>query len=170
MVIRSPGRIAIGDHVMMDDHVVLDAKGSTSSIELGSRILVGRHTILSCHDASITIGDRVSIGPFCCFASKRSIAIGSCVSIGSGVQLMAGTHAFDDLETPIIQQTRISKGIVVEDNVWLGMGAKILDGVTIGRNSIVGVDSVVSRDVAPGTVVLGNPARVIQQRKAGSAE
>lgn len=83
---------------------------------------------------------------------------------------MAGTHAFDDLETPIIQQTRISKGIVVEDNVWLGMGAKILDGVTIGRNSIVGVDSVVSRDVAPGTVVLGNPARVIQQRKAGSAE
>jgi acetyltransferase-like isoleucine patch superfamily enzyme len=165
VVLRSPGRISVGKRVMVDDYAVLDAKGHTSSIVLGDKILLGRNTILSCNNARISIGSLVSIGPFCFFASKSHIDVGSNVSIGSGTHLLAGTHAVDDPTTPIILQERISQGITVEDDVWIGSGSKILDGVTIGRGSIVGAGSVVSKDVPPFSMVLGNPARVLQKRK-----
>jgi maltose O-acetyltransferase len=88
------------------------------------------------------------------------------VAIGSGVHIMAGTHEVDETsDVPIIMQTRISKGIVIQDNVWIGTGARILDGVRIGENTIVGAGSVVSRDVPANSMVLGNPARVIKTRK-----
>lgn len=169
VTIRSPGRICIGQQVMIDDYAVLDAKGEASRIELGDQILLGRNTILSCNEARIRIGDFVSIGPFCFFASKSHIDIGANVSIGSGTHLMAGSHVSSDPDTAVIHQARISQGIVVEDNVWIGSGAKILDGVTIERNSIVGAGAVVSQDVPPYTTVLGNPARIVQKRKPGGA-
>ena len=61
-------------------------------------------------------------------------------------------------------QGGVSKGITIEDAVWVGVGARILDGVTIGRNSIIGAGSVVTKDVAPFSVFLGNPGRVVQNR------
>jgi acetyltransferase-like isoleucine patch superfamily enzyme len=166
MILRCPGRIRIGNQVLIDDQVVLDAKGSSSRIDLGDRILIGRHCILSCNEATIRIGDSASIGPFCFFAAKGDIVVGANVSIGSGTHFMAGAHASDDPDLPVSRQARIAAGIVVEDNVWIGTGATILDGVTVGRNSIVGVDAVVNKDVPPWTIVFGNPARVVQKRKA----
>jgi acetyltransferase-like isoleucine patch superfamily enzyme len=165
VVLRCPAQIDVGAGVMIDDLVVLDAKGAASRIELGHQILVGRGSILSCNEATIRIGNFVSIGPFCFFASKSHIHVGSNVSIGSGTHLMAGGHAFDALDTPVIRQARLSKGIVVEDNVWLGSGVTVLDGVTIGHDSIVGAGSVVSKDVPAWSVMLGNPARVVQKRQ-----
>jgi len=165
VMLRCPCRISLGSHVNLDDGVVLDAKGDKSTIQIGNRILIGRNTIFSCHDASIRLGDFLSIGPGCVIASRSRIEIGSYVQIGAGTQLMAGSHTYDDPEKPSILQTRVSKGIVVEDNVWLGNACMILDGVTIGRNSIVGAGSVVSKDVPPYSMVLGNPARVIGKRE-----
>jgi acetyltransferase-like isoleucine patch superfamily enzyme len=164
VVLRCPGRISIGTHVMIDDYVVLDAKGASSAVELGNRILVGRNTILSCHEARIRVGDFVSIGPFCFFASKSHIEIGSHVSIGSGSHLMAGGHAFTDPSTPIILQARISKGIVVEDGAWIGSGTKVLDGVTIGKNSIVGAGAVVTESIPPNVIAVGVPAKILRSR------
>jgi acetyltransferase-like isoleucine patch superfamily enzyme len=169
VTVRSPGHIRIGRQVMIDDFAVLDAKGDSSTIELGDQILLGRNTILSCNEAHIHIGDFVSIGPFCFFASKSHIDVGSNVSIGAGAQLMAGSHDSSNPDMAVIQQARLSRGIVVEDSVWIGSGAKILDGVTIGRNSVVGAGAVVNSDVPPYTTVLGNPARVVQKRKPGGA-
>jgi acetyltransferase-like isoleucine patch superfamily enzyme len=168
VTLRCPAHISIGARVMIDDYVVLDAKGVTSSIELGDQILLGRHCILSCNEAMIRIGNFVSIGPFCFFASKSHITIGSNVSIGSGTHLMAAGHAYDVPDIPIIRQQRLSKGIVLDDGVWIGSGSKILDGVTIGRDSIVGAGSVVSKDVPAWSIVLGNPARVVQKRNQAS--
>ena len=168
-VVRVPGAIALGAHVMIDDQVVLDAKGEGSRIELGDQILLGRHTILSCTEATIRIGSFVSIGPFCFFASKSFIEIGSNVSIGSGTHVMAGGHATDDPNVPIIRQARIHRGITIGDNVWIGSGAKIIDGVTIGRDAIVGAGAVVTKDVPPWTLVMGNPARVVEKRQGPGA-
>ncbi len=165
VALRCPGRVALGDRVMVDDLVVLDAKGATSRIRLGNDILVGRSTILSCNEAVIETGDLISIGPFCFFASKGGIRLGSGVSIGSGTHLMAGGHVSADPEVAILKQARTALGITVEDNVWIGSGTKVLDGVTIGRNSIVAAGSVVSKDVPEYSVVMGNPARVIEKRK-----
>jgi acetyltransferase-like isoleucine patch superfamily enzyme len=170
VVIRSPRQISVGEGVMIDDGVVLDAKGSTSRIILGDQILLGRQSIFSCNEAQISIGSFVSIGPFCFFACKSRIEVGSNVSIGSGAQLMAGGHVAADPDVPVIHQARIAKGITIEDGAWVGTGAIILDGVTVGRNSIVGAGAVVSKDVPPWTVVLGNPARVVQKRKMAAQQ
>ncbi|MEO8328075.1 MAG: acyltransferase [Nitrospirota bacterium] len=164
-VLRCPGRIHLGRGVMIDDCVVLDAKGPGSSIVLGDQILLGRNSILSCNDSSMAIGNFVSIGPFCFLVSRSHLTIGSNVAIGAGTYMLGGGHAHDDPDVPVIQQARTSKGISVEDGAWIGIGAKILDGVTIGENSIVGAGAVVSKDVPPWTVVLGNPARVVEKRK-----
>ncbi len=169
-VLRCPGQIRLGSGVLIDDNVVIDAKGPSSSIVLGDQILIGRNTILSCNDSTITIGSNISVGPFCFLVSRSHLTIGSNVAIGAGTYMLGGGHAYDDPDVPVIQQARISKGITVEDGAWIGIGAKILDGVTIGRNSIVGAGAVVSKDVPPWTVVLGNPARVVEKRKQAASE
>jgi acetyltransferase-like isoleucine patch superfamily enzyme len=165
VVLRCPGQISIGDHVMLDDYVVLDAKGDHSQVTIGNQVLIGRSSILSCNQASIRIGNVVSIGPFVHFACKSLVEVGSHVQIGSGVQIMAGSHASDDPDILITQQERLSEGIVMGDNVWIGASATILDGVTIGTGSIVGAGSVVNKDVPPDSLVLGNPARVVKNRR-----
>jgi acetyltransferase-like isoleucine patch superfamily enzyme len=165
VVLRSPHRIALGERVLVDDGVVLDAKGERSAIRLGNDILLGRGTILSCNQATIETGDMLSIGPFCFFACKGRTVLGSNVAMGAGTYLMAGGHVSDDPETPILQQARTAQGITVEDNVWIGAGVKILDGVTVGRNSILAAGAVVSKDVPAYSLVMGNPARVVEKRK-----
>lgn len=165
VVLRCPGQIVLGAGVMLDDNVVVDAKGDGSKVSLGDKILLGRNTILSCNDSSLVIGDYVSIGPFCFIVSRSMLTIGSNVAIGAGTHLLGGGHVFDDPDKAVIHQDRVSKGITVEDNAWIGIGAKILDGVTVGRNSIVGAGAVVSKDIPPWTVALGNPARIVEKRK-----
>ncbi|MCL4183311.1 MAG: acyltransferase [Burkholderiaceae bacterium] len=169
MVLRCPGRITLGRGVIVDDDVVLDAKGEGSSIALGDNVLLGRGSILTCNRSTISIGGFVSIGPYCFLVSRSRLSIGSNVAIGAGTYLLGGGHAHDDVDTPVIRQARTSQGIVVEDGAWIGIGAKILDGVTIGQHSIVGAGAVVSKDVPPWSVVLGNPARVVEKRKPATA-
>jgi len=165
VTLRCPGQISLGNHVMLDDHVVLDAKGADSQVRIGNQVLIGRGSILSCHQSQIRIGNFVSIGPFVHFACKGLVKVGSHVQIGAGVQVMAGSHASDDPDIPITQQERLSEGIVMGDNVWIGASATILDGVTIGSGSIVGAGSIVHKDVPPDSLVLGNPARVVKNRR-----
>jgi acetyltransferase-like isoleucine patch superfamily enzyme len=121
--------------------------------------------MLSCSNAHIKFGDSVSVGPNCKFITKNRIEIGSNVAIGQDVKVSGATHAFQDSGIPILEQERISRGVIIGDNVWIGIGATILDGVTVGDGAIVGAGTVVSRDVEAGSVVLGNPARVVQKRQ-----
>ncbi|WP_301173854.1 sugar O-acetyltransferase [Actinomadura geliboluensis] len=88
------------------------------------------------------------------------ITIGSDVQIGPNVQLLTPTHPLD----PERRRAKLeaSEPIVIEDNVWLGGGAIVLPGVTIGENSVIGAGAVVTKDVPANVVAVGNPARVIR--------
>jgi len=165
IVLRNPGRVQLGGGVIIDDQVVLDAKGETSAIRIGDRVLIGRGGILSCHEAALSIGDMVSIGHGCLFSSRSFLEIGCNVAIASGVNVIAGGHASDDPEIPVLQQTRVSKGISIADGAWIGSGARILDGVRVGRNATVAALALVTKDVPDYAVVAGNPARVVRKRK-----
>jgi maltose O-acetyltransferase len=94
------------------------------------------------------------------------IVIGDDVQIGPNVQLLAATH-------PIDAEARRSKWesgrpIVIGDNVWLGGGAIVLAGVTVGEDSVIGAGAVVTRDIPPNVVAVGNPARVIRHLERDS--
>ena len=109
------------------------------------------------------IGDHVFLNYMCTILDNNEVRIGDHVMIGPSVQIYTAAH---DLQAKTrIQGWEVAKPIVIEENVWIGGGAILLPGVTIGRNAVVGAGSVVSRNVPANTVVAGNPARVIREIK-----
>ncbi|NEA27577.1 sugar O-acetyltransferase [Actinomadura bangladeshensis] len=88
------------------------------------------------------------------------ITIGNDVQIGPNVQLLTPTHPLDAEQRRA--KLEAAQPIVIEDNVWLGGGAIVLPGVTIGTNSVIGAGAVVTKDVPPNVVAVGNPAKVIR--------
>jgi maltose O-acetyltransferase len=94
------------------------------------------------------------------------IVIGDDVQIGPNVQLLAATHPLDAEARRAKWES--GRPISIGDNVWLGGGAIVLAGVTIGENSVIGAGGVVTRDVPPNVVAVGNPARVIRHLRGDS--
>lgn len=110
---------------------------------------------------NITIGDHVYLNTLCTILDCNRVHIGNHVMIGPHVQIYTPAH---DLQAEArIQGWEVAKPIVIEDNVWIGGGAILLPGVTIGRNAVVGAGAVVTRNVPANTVVAGNPARVLRE-------
>ena len=167
ITLRYPGRIELGDGVVVEDNCVLDAKGkSDSGIKFGDNVIVGRNTILSTKDGFILIGNNTNIGSNCRLGSTSKLVIGENVLVGAYSYFSAGgEHRFDRVDIPIMYQGTTSKGITIGDNVWVGAAVKVLDGVTIGRDSVIGAGAVVTKDIPQFVIACGVPAKVIKDRK-----
>jgi acetyltransferase-like isoleucine patch superfamily enzyme len=169
VVLRHPAKIRIGDDVVVDDLVLLDAKGSSNrGIEIGSGVFLGRGTILSCKDGDIVLGDHVNIGFYSEVFSGSSVTVGASGLFAAYTYLVGGGHEFERSGLPVVEQPRRSRGIALGENVWLGTGAKVLDGVRIGSDVVVGAGAVVTEDLPDGVVAAGVPARVIRSRDKGA--
>ena len=125
------------------------------------------HHLTNRYNPSITIGDNVRIGYDCHIGCVHKIVIGHNVLIASKVFISDHSHGGTDIESlmlPPNSRRVVSKGpVIIEDNVWIGEGVAILPNVTIGRNSIIGANAVVTKDVPANCVVAGNPAKVIKK-------
>ena len=108
---------------------------------------------------NIKIGKNVWVQQGCTFMDRGGITIGDNVFIAPKVNLVTLNHSLD----PKLRSATIAKPIIIEDGVWIGINATILQGVRIGKNSVIGANSVVTRDVPPNTVVAGNPAKVVKK-------
>lgn len=109
----------------------------------------------------ITVGARTFVNYGLMALDVAPITIGEDVQIGPNVQLLTPTHPIDpELRR---QKYEAARPIVIGNNVWLGGGAIVLAGVTIGENSVIGAGAVVTRDIPPNVVAAGNPARVIRE-------
>jgi acetyltransferase-like isoleucine patch superfamily enzyme len=170
IVLRHPHKIRIGTNTVIDDNCVLDAKGSDNKgIVIGNNVFVGRNTILMCTNGDINIEDNVSIGFNSDVFSGRYVSLGRNTLISAYCFLNGSTHFADRTDIPISEQGSFAKGITLEDNVWLAANVKVLDGVTIGRDAIVGAGAVVNRDLPPFSVAAGVPAKVIRSRMEPNA-
>src|SRR5262249_8194885 len=167
MTLRHPHRIHVGDDTVVDAEVVLDAKGAEDSeIRVGQNGVIGRYSVLSCKGGRIHLGENVNIGLSCVLLSESTIVVeDNCIFAAHCYLVAGGNHDFTRTDIPIIQQPSLSRGgIRIEMNVWLGARVTVLDGVTIGHDSVVGAGAVVTRDLPPFSVAVGVPARVVRRR------
>jgi len=171
VVLRHPRKIKIGDSVVIDDNVVLDAKGENNNgITIGNGVFIGRNTILSCKNGDIIVDDNANLGFNCEAYSASRVRIGKNVLLAAYVYLVGGTHHFNRTDTPILFQERSSQGIEVDDNAWLGAHAVVFDGVKIGKECIIGAGAVVNKDVPDWKIAVGVPAKVVQDRRDAVAQ
>lgn len=124
-------------------------------IDPSSIIFVPFHTNFGQH---IKIGRHVFINHDCSFLDMGGITLEDNVQIGPKVSLITENHPLD----PTKRKDLDLKAIIIKNNAWLGAGVTILPGVTVGENSVVAAGSVVTKDVAPNTVVAGVPAKFIK--------
>lgn len=117
--------------------------------------------------SGLSIGNETYVGSQVFFGAHNGISIGKQVMIGSGTSFLSADHNFDECNTPIVNQgmKHEDKEIVVEDNVWIGTKCIILKKVRLGKGSVIGAGSVVTKDVSPYTIVAGNPAKIIINRR-----
>lgn len=117
---------------------------------------------------TISIGNKVYIGPHACFSAKKGIIIGDCVTFGPGVTIMGGNHNFREVGIFIYdnheKRSDDDMPVVIDTDVWVGCNAIILKGVHVNRGAIIGAGAVVTKDVPPYSIVAGNPARVVKYR------
>ena len=134
-------------------------------IEFGRKTTVHRYSRIIIGNGRLVMGSECNIQSFTILAmGDAHMQIGNHVRIGPNCNLLAADHEFTDRDTPIIRQRMVSKGLRIEDNVWIGANCVVLPGLTVGTGSVVGAGSIVTKDVPEFAVVVGNPARVIRHR------
>ncbi|HNS51964.1 MAG TPA: acyltransferase [Anaerolineae bacterium] len=130
----------------------------------GTNLRVAEHVMIN-SPTHVSVGDNCYIGTGAqLYPWSAPITIGSNVLIAAGARLITRKHGFATMSHPMALQGYTNAPIVIEDDVWVGFGAVILPGVTVGRGSIVGSNAVVTRDVEPYSIVGGVPARLIRRR------
>jgi maltose O-acetyltransferase len=115
---------------------------------------------------NIAVGERFYANVNCVFLDCAPIEIGGHVLLGPGVQLYTATHPFDPAKRR--EGLEFAKPITIGDDAWLGGGAIVLPGVSIGDRVVVGAGSVVTRDIPADARIAGNPARPIDMRQASA--
>ncbi|MBW4602244.1 MAG: acyltransferase [Calothrix sp. FI2-JRJ7] len=148
-----------------DNKLSLENKNNKICLENG--VAIERNVSIGALGGTfIHIGQNTFIGPGTCIAGPGDIKIGKNCLIAAQSGIFANNHNFADMELLIKEQGITRQGIVIEDDCWLGSGVKVLDGVTIGKGSVIGANSVVTKDIPPFSVAVGVPARVIKKRGA----
>lgn len=159
-------RIEIGKGVYIFKGVRIDAQGHPNNkIYLSHGVAIERNVNIGCLDNTlIHIDEETFIGSDVCIAGQGDIKIGKRCLIAAQSGIYANNHNFANPLEPIKDQGVTRKGIVIEDDCWLGHGVTVLDGVTIGQGSVIGAGAVVTKDIPPFSVAIGVPARVIKNR------
>jgi acetyltransferase-like isoleucine patch superfamily enzyme len=167
--LRHMKKIFIGRSTIIDDHVTIDAL-SLNGVRLGDNVTIARHTTIQCTGViqelgiGLEIGNNSAVGAYSFLGAQGGIKIGNDVIMGPMVSIHSENHVFSDQRIPIRLQPRSREGIVIEDDSWIGAKTTILDGVRIGKGSVVAAGAVVTRSIPPNSVAGGVPARVIRKR------
>jgi acetyltransferase-like isoleucine patch superfamily enzyme len=139
--------------------------GRDAVLRLGRWSWIGHGTKIRVHEGECEIGAKTVLGQECTISSFQHVSIGRECVVADRVMLIDFDHGAVEVDRPIRLQGIYKRDVRVGNNVWIGYGACILRGVTIGDNAIVGTNAVVTRDVPANAVVAGIPARVIRMRE-----
>jgi acetyltransferase-like isoleucine patch superfamily enzyme len=132
----------------------------------GRFVWIGDGTKIRCHEGVVEIGEKTVMGQECTISAYQRVRIGSECVIADRAMFIDFDHGIVEVERPIRQQGIYKRDVEVGNNVWIGYGACILRGVSVGDNSVIGTNTVVTKDVPANAVVGGVPARIIRMREA----
>jgi acetyltransferase-like isoleucine patch superfamily enzyme len=165
--IFNPNRMRIGKNCLIGDNCLLETK-TGAVISIGDNVSIGRGSLIRCGLGSIEVQNDTSIAAYCNISAMGTkVKIGRYVSIAAYCYINgAAGYDFESHDAPMAERPRSSgKGIIIEDDVWLGAGVIVLDGNKIGLGSVVGAGSVVTKDIPEHSVAAGVPAKVLKRRK-----
>ena len=158
-------RIRIGNHCRIARQAIVRANTDDArSVCLADRVSLLENTLISANRGHVTIGDNSWLGPNSVIYGNGGVDIGEHVLIASHCVVNTVSHSFDRLDVPMNEQEINCDPVVIENDVWIGTGAVILQGVRIGYGSIIGAGAVVTCSIPPFSIALGVPARVTGSR------
>ena len=144
----------------------VDGGGHGGTVTLGRRTMLDIGVVLRAYGGYINIGDDCTINPYCVLiGSDKGLIIGNGCRIAAHSSVIAVNHNYHSSSLFIYTQGCSAKGIIIEDDVWIGAGARVLDGVILRTGTVVGAGAVVTKSTEPYTVVAGVPAKKIGKRE-----
>lgn len=167
IVVEHGYQITTGNSLILEDQVHINAL-SEKGIVFGRNVTIGKNTIITCtgvianKGTGVIIGDYSGIGANSFLGGQGGITIGSNVIMGPGIKIFSENHNFSDVNVIIRKQGETRKGVIIEDNCWIGGGAIILDGVTIGSGTIIAAGAIVTKSISKNSIAAGVPAKVIK--------
>jgi acetyltransferase-like isoleucine patch superfamily enzyme len=138
--------------------------GPDAVVRLGRWSWIGHGSKIRAHEGEVSIGAKTVMGQECTISAFQHVSIGRECIVADRVMLIDFDHGVVEQERPIRLQGIYKRDVAVGHNCWIGYGACILRGTTIGDNAIVGTSTVVTKDVPANAVVGGVPARVLRMR------
>ncbi len=135
-------------------------------VRFGRFVWIGDGTKIRCHEGLVEIGAKTVMGQECTISAYRHVRIGEQCVIADRAMFIDFDHGVVEVERPIRLQGIYKRDVEVGNNVWIGYGACILRGVSVGDNAVIGTNAVVAKDVPANAIVGGVPARIIRMREA----
>lgn len=161
--------IRCGKNVKFEDYA--EIHGLCEELVFGDNVTISRGVMIRPSSyyggdfgKGLVMGKNSSIGPHGYIGCSGKIVIGENVMFGPKCSLFAENHVFEDSDETIKSQGVAQKGITIEDDCWIGSNCIILDGVTIGKGSVIGAGSLITKDVPPKSVVVDKRDKHIKNR------
>jgi acetyltransferase-like isoleucine patch superfamily enzyme len=161
--LRFRGRLQTDGICFVGPGVTLEI-GRDAVLRLGRWSWIGHGTKIRVHEGEAEIGAKTVLGQECTISAFQHVSIGRECIVADRVMLIDFDHGVVETERPIRLQGIYKRDVRVGHNCWIGYGACILRGVTIGDNAIIGTSTVVTKDVPDNAVVAGAPSRLLRMR------
>lgn len=166
VIIDFAGKLEIPPSTIIEPLSVIYG-GIKANLSLGERNTIYPGCVIRIEQGHMVTGDDVSFGPGCqIYEPRGGLTIGNHCMIGGGTLISGVNHGYEQTDVPMRNQPPIAKAVIIEDDVWIGMGVKLLPGVTIGAGSIIGAGSVVTKNIPPFSMAMGVPCKVMKHRKS----
>lgn len=161
-----PKKLKAGPTLNIGHNVIINAL-CKKGIIIGKNFTIKSNSIIDCTGVlsnlgeGLVIGDNVGFSENCFVQVRGKVIIENDVIFGPGVSIFSENHDFSSSNSAIKNQGVIRKGVRISSGCWLGANSIILDGVELGKNCVVGAGSIVTKSFPDGSVVVGSPAKII---------
>ena len=144
--------------------VTRGGRSSARRVRLGRWSWIGHGTKVRAHEGVVEIGAKTVLGQECTISCYQHVSIGRECIVADRVMLLDFDHGMIEVERPVRDQGIYKRDVNVGHNCWIGYGAAILRGATVGDNSVLGTYTVVTKPIPENSVAVGLPAKVVRKR------